>query len=124
MTSYEQRAELILQGINAFRPRNGTNYYKHDRVLHEIQKHRENKASNINFRKNVLGHQKTNNYKMEYDRLKGAMSSGIVTESSKRYINLRLGTIKDLAQLSIHGKKTRDLRTKRKGSTIISTVDV
>ena len=51
MTSYEQRAELLLSGINAFRPRNGTNYYKHDRVLHEIQKHRENKASNINFRK-------------------------------------------------------------------------
>ena len=61
---------------------------------------------------------------MEYDRLKGAMSSGIVPESSKTYINLRLGAIKDLAHLSLNGKKTRDFRTKRKGSTIISTVDV
>ena len=51
---------------------------------------------------------------MEYDRLKGAMSSGIVTESSKRYINLRLGTIKDLAQLSIHGKKNTRFTNQKK----------
>jgi hypothetical protein len=108
MVSYEQRAELILQGVNAFRPRNGTNYYKHDRIIHEIQKHRENKEYSVNFRKNVLEHQKRQNYKMEYDRLKGAMK-GIVTESSKRYINLRMGTIKDLANISLHGKTKHEI---------------
>ena len=51
MASYEQRAELILHGVNAFCPKNKTNYYKHDRIIHEIPKHRENKASSINFRK-------------------------------------------------------------------------
>ena len=50
MVSHEHQAELLLSGVNEFRPRNGTNNYKHDRVVHEIQRHRENKASNINFR--------------------------------------------------------------------------
>ena len=109
MISYEHQTELLLSGVNEFRPRNGTNNYKHDRVLHEIQRHRENKASNINFRRNVLEHQKRNNYTMEYDRLRMAMLSGLVTESSKRYINLRLGTIKDLAHLSIHGKRRHQI---------------
>ena len=41
----------------------------------------------------------------EYDRLRGALASGLVKEPSKKYINERLGKLKELASESIHGKK-------------------
>ena len=59
MASYEQQAE-VLSKLNAFSDRNKTNFNKRDAVLHEINRHRENQASSIKFRKNVLENQKTN----------------------------------------------------------------
>ena len=104
MTSYEQQAE-VLSKLNAFSDRNKTNFSKRDAVLHEINRHRENQASSIKFRKNVLESQKRANYVNEYDRLRGAMLTGLVRESSKKYINERMGKLKELASESIHGKK-------------------
>ena len=104
MASYEQQAQ-VLKGLNAFTHRNNTVYNKHDAVLHEIGKHRERQAASINFRKNLLESQKRSNYMNEYDRLRGALASGLVKEPFKKYINQRLGTLKELASESIHGKK-------------------
>ena len=104
MASYERQAQ-VLKGLNAFTHRNNTVYNKHDALLHEIGKHRENQAASINFRKNLLESQKRSNYMNEYDRLRGALASGLVKEPSKKYINQRLGTLKELASESIHGKK-------------------
>ena len=104
MVSYEQQAE-VLSKLNAFSDRNKTNFNKRDAVLHEINRHRENQASSIKFRKNVLESQKRANYVNEYDRLRGAMLSGSVRESSNRYINERMGKLKELASESIHGKQ-------------------
>ena len=104
MVSYEQQAE-VLSKLNAFSDRNKTNFSKRDAVLHEINRHRERQASSIKFRKNVLENQKRANYVNEYDRLRGAMLSGLVRESSKTYINERMGKLKELASESIHGVK-------------------
>ena len=104
MASYEQQAE-VLSKLNAFSDRNKTNFSKRDAVLHEINRHRENQASSIKFRKNVLESQKRANYVNEYDRLRGALSSKLVSEPSIKYINLRMGKLKELASESIHGKK-------------------
>ena len=52
MASYEQQAE-VLSRLSAFSHRNKTNFNKRDAVLHEIQRHRENKAASNTFRKNV-----------------------------------------------------------------------
>lgn len=104
MASYERQAQ-VLKGLNAFTHRNNTVYNKHDALLHEIGKHREHQAASINFRKNLLESQKRSNYMNEYDRLRGALASGLVKEPSKKYINQRLGTLKELASESIHGKK-------------------
>ena len=104
MVSYEQQAE-VLSKLNAFADRNKTNLNKRDAVLHEINRHRENQASSIKFRKNVLENQKRANYVNEYDRLKGALSSKLVSEPSIKHINLRMGKLKDLAHESIHGVK-------------------
>ena len=104
MASYEQQAE-VLSKLNAFSDRNKTNFSKRDAVLHEINRHRENQASSIKFRKNVLESQKRANYVNEYDRLRGAMLSGLVRESSNKYINERMGKLKELASESIHGKQ-------------------
>ena len=104
MASYERQAQ-VLKGLNAFTHRNNTVYNKHDAVLHEIGKHRERQAASINFRKNLLESQKRSNYMNEYDRLRGALASGLVKEPSKKYINERMGKLKELASQSIHGKQ-------------------
>ena len=104
MASYERQAQ-VLKGLNAFTHRNNTIYNKHDTLLHEIGKHREHQAANINFRKNLLESQKRSNYMNEYDRLRGALASGLVKEPSKKYINERMGKLKELASESIHGKQ-------------------
>ena len=108
MASYEQQAE-VLSKLNAFSDRNKTNFSKRDAVLHEINRHRENQASSIKFRKNVLESQKRANYVNEYDRLMGkltSLNSGLVKDApSIKYINERMGKLKELASESIHGKK-------------------
>ena len=104
MASYEQQAQ-VLKGLNAFTHRNNTVYNKHDALLHEIGKHRERQAASINFRKTLLESQKRSNYMNEYDRLRGALASGLVKEPSKKYINERMGKLEELASESIHGVK-------------------
>ena len=108
MVSYEQQAE-VLSKLNAFSDRNKTNFSKRDAVLHEINRHRENQASSIKFRKNVLESQKRANYVNEYDRLMGkltSLNSGLVKDApSIKYINERMGKLKELASESIHGVK-------------------
>ena len=108
MASYEQQAE-VLSKLNAFSDRNKTNFSKRDAVLHEINRHRENQASSIKFRKNVLESQKRANYVNEYDRLMGkltSLNSGLVKDApSIKYINERMGKLKELASESIHGVK-------------------
>ena len=108
MVSYEQQAE-VLSKLNAFSDRNTTNFSKRDAVLHEINRHRENQASSIKFRKNVLESQKRANYVNEYDRLLGkltSLNSGLVKDApSIKYINERMGKLKELASESIHGVK-------------------
>ena len=104
MASYEQQAE-VLSRLNAFNNRNKTNFNKRDAVLHEIHRHRENQATRIKFRNNILESQKRANYKNEYDRLRGVMTTGLVKDAtSKKYINERMGRLKELASESIHGK--------------------
>ena len=108
MASYEQQAE-VLSKLNTFTDRNKTNFSKRDAVLHEINRHRENQASSIKFRKNLLESQKRANYVNEYDRLRGkltSLNSGLVKDApSIKYINERMGKLKELASESIHGVK-------------------
>ena len=105
MASYEQQAE-VLSRLNAFSDRNKTNFSKRDSVLHEINRHRENQASSIKVRKNLLESQKRSNYVNEYDRLRGSLHSGLVKDAPTiKHINLRMGRLKELASESIHGKK-------------------
>ena len=105
MASYEQQAE-VLSKLNAFSDRNKTNFSKRDSVLHEINRHRENQASSIKFRKNLLESQKRSNYINEYDILRGSLHSGLVKDAPTiKHINLRMGKLKELASESIHGKK-------------------
>ena len=107
MASYEQQAEVLSKSkLNAFSNRNKTNFSKRDAVLHEINRHRENQASSIKFRKNLLESQKRSNYVNEYDRLRGSLHSGLVKDAPTiKHINLRMGKLKELASESIHGKK-------------------
>ena len=105
MASYEQQAE-VLSKLNAFSDRNKTNFSKRDSVLHEINRHRENQASSIKFRKNLLESQKRSNYVNEYDRLRGSLHSGLVKDAPTiKHINFRMGKLKELASESIHGVK-------------------
>ena len=84
MASYEQQAE-VLSRLNSFTHRNKFNFNKRDALVHDIHRHRENQTASIKFT------QKRDNYKNEYDRLRGAMLAGLVKESSKTYIYERMG---------------------------------
>ena len=53
----------------------------------------------------MLETQKRENYKNEYDRLRGAMLAGVVGNSSKKFIYQRMGNLNELARESLHGKK-------------------
>lgn len=114
MASYEQQAE-VLSRLNAFSHRNKTNFNKRDAVLHEIHRHREHQATSIAFRKNILESQKRANYKHEYDRLMGVMRAGLVKDApSKKYINERMGKLKELASESVHGKQHEVFKPKKR----------
>ena len=104
MASYEQQAE-VLSRLNAFSHRNRTNFNKTDALIHEIHRHRENQTASIKFRNRRVRNSEKKKSKNEYDRLRGAMLAGLVRESFKKYINERMGKLKDLARQSIHGKK-------------------
>ena len=65
--------------------------------MHEISRHREKQAESIKLRKQWLDRQKIVNYKNEYERLMGAMTKGVVKETSNKYIQQRMGSLKDLA---------------------------
>ena len=96
----------MLSKLNAFSDRNKTNFSKRDSVLHEINRHRENQASSIKFRKNLLESQKRSNYVNEYNRLRGSLHSGLVKDAPTiKHINLRMGKLEELASESIHGVK-------------------
>ena len=113
MASYEQHAE-VLSRLNAFTNRNTTNFNKRDAVLHEIHRHREHQATSTTFRNNILESQKRANYKNEYDRLRGVMTAGLVTDATpKKYINERMGRLKELASESIHGKQHAVFKPKK-----------
>jgi len=117
MASYEQQAE-VLSRLNAFSNRNKTNFNKRDAVLHEIHRHRENQAASIKFRRGWLESQKRANYKNEYDRLMGAMTAGLVRESSKKYINERMDRLKELANpFMVSNMRYSDLRGKKRKQT-------
>ena len=57
----------------------------------------------------MLETQKRENYKNEYDRLRGAMLSGLITETSRKYIYQGMGKLKDLARESTTAQTTRFL---------------
>ena len=123
MASYERQAE-VLSKLNAFSNRNKTNFSKRDAMLHEINRHRENQASSIKFRKNLLESQKRSNYVNEYDRLRGSLHSGLVKDAPTiKHINLRMGKLKELASESIHGKKHNVFKPKTDEQKIDKELD-
>lgn len=111
-SSYEQRIE-DLSKLKAFSQKNKPNFNKRDTLLHEISRHREKQAESIKLRKQWLDRQKIVNYKNEYERLMGAMTKGVVKETSNKYIQERMGRLKDLAREAIHGK-SHDIYTDKK----------
>ena len=114
MASYEQQAE-VLSRLSAFSHRNKTNFNKRDAVLHEIQRHRENKAASIRFRKNVLESQKRTNYQNE--RLRGIMTSGLVHDApSKNTSTNEWGNLRNLQvnQCTVKGMRCSVLRKRNR----------
>ena len=72
--------------------------------MHEVSRHREKQAGSIKLRRQWLERQKIVNYKNEYERLMGVMTKGVVKETSNKYIQERMGRLKDLARKAIHDK--------------------
>ena len=66
-------------------------YWK--RVKNQLEAH-ELKAKSINFRNNLIQGQKTLNYKLEYDRLRGILSHTVINQQTKDNINKRTDDLK------------------------------
>ena len=66
-------------------------YWK--RVKNQLQQ-QELKAKSINFRNKLLQDQKTMNYKLEYDRLRGVLAHSVLNQQTKVNINKRTDDLK------------------------------
>ena len=71
--------------------RNREAYWK--RVKNQLQQ-QELKAKSINFRNKLLSDQKTLNYKLEYDRLRGVLAHSVLNQQTKVNINKRTDDLK------------------------------
>ena len=77
--------------------------YKHDfyrareqywkRVKNQLEQ-QELKTKSINFRNKLLQDQKTMNYKLEYDRLRGILSHTVLNQQTKDNVEARTAKLK------------------------------
>ena len=81
-------------------------------LLNEIEKKREAQVASIQFRRNVLEHQRRKTYEHEYERVKGNISRlkihGLPTHNHKK----RLAHLKKVAQASLAGTDTHEMYKK------------
>ena len=63
------------------------------RVKNQLQQ-QELKAKSINFRNKLLESQKTMNYKLEYDRLRGILAHTVLNQQTTENINKRTDDLK------------------------------
>ena len=66
-------------------------YWK--RVKNQLEAH-ELKAKSINFRNNLIQGQKTLNYKLEYDRLRGVLAHTVLNQQTKDNVEARTAKLK------------------------------
>jgi hypothetical protein len=81
-------------------------------LLSEIEKKRNAQVASVQFRRNVLEHQRQRTYQHEYERVKGNISQlkiqGLPTHNHKK----RLNHLKKVAQASLEGTNTHELYKK------------
>ena len=64
--------------------------------LHEQIEARRNKVTNTAFMNELREHQKINNYKLEYDRIRNSLSNSITPHATKETIKKRMNTLDKL----------------------------
>ncbi len=64
--------------------------------LHEQIEARRNKVKNTAFMNELREHQKRNNYKLEYDRIRNSLSNSITPYETKETIKKRMNTLDKL----------------------------
>ena len=74
---------------DVYRAREG--YWR--RVKNQLEQH-ELKAKSINFRNKLLESQKTMNYKLEYDRLRGILEHTVLNQQTKANVEARTKKLK------------------------------
>ena len=63
------------------------------RVKNQLEQY-ELKAKSINFRNNLIQGQKTLNYKLEYDRLRGVLAHTVLNQQTKDNVEARTAKLK------------------------------
>ena len=66
-------------------------YWK--RVKNQLEQ-QDLKAKSINFRNNLIQGQKTLNYKLEYDRLRGVLAHTVLNQQTKDNVEARTAKLK------------------------------
>ena len=76
-----------------------------NKLLDELHKRKENKVRSIDLRQQNLEAQRRNNYKMEYDRLQGIVSTRTITPGEAHRLKNRQTELKKLHKLSTNPPK-------------------
>ena len=75
-------------------------YYQH--MKHQLEA-RETKISSINLRKQWLQKQTTNNYQLEYDRIRNTMSHSTVPNTTIDTMKRRMKRLEELGAQAVDG---------------------
>ena len=101
--NFETAAKALSTKKPPFHKKNTGNLTQHEKLKEEIDKHLTKQVDNIKLREQWLNAQKRKNYIHEYERLFGAVQSGVVKNPiTVKMLNKRMGRLKELASQSIH----------------------
>lgn len=92
-------AKQILGGSSHGNYRKYLHHYEHLQKLLDAYKTRQ---ASLEFRHNVLKHQRKNNYQLEYDRIRSVLGSNLIPNTTKEMIKGRMKELQHLGAKAVN----------------------
>jgi hypothetical protein len=77
-------------------------YIHHYEQLQKLLDAYKTRQASLQFRHNVLKHQRKNNYQLEYDRIRGVLGSNLIPNTTKERIRERLQELQQLGAKAVN----------------------
>ena len=98
-SSNTRNARQILGGSSHGNYRKYLHHYEHIQKLLDAYKTRQ---ASLEFRHNVLKHQRKNNYHLEYDRIRSVLGSNLIPNTTKEMIKERMKELQQLGAKAVN----------------------